>query len=118
MYYKLYLPCLGKWAIYKKVEGQPSNRCIVSNIEEIDCNRLLVELGEIIELPIKRAPRYRLTMFKDGWAVFLDSQDLPGGTLMIRGGMITDEMVTLLATLKKALQPEELDSLFKTSSNE
>lgn len=106
MYYKSYLPSVRAWGIFKTMPGEREDRCIVSNVEEIDCDRLLAELGAIIELPIKGASRYRLTMFKDGWAIFLDSQELPGGTLMIRSKMITVEMVNLLTALKKADLPE------------
>ena len=104
MYYKRYLQSLRAWGIFKKMRDE-EDRCIVSNVEEIDCDRILAELGAIIK-PIKGASMYSLTLFKDGWAVFLISQELPGGKLMIRGGMITDEMVTLLTELKKAELPE------------
>lgn len=118
MYYKSYLPSVRAWGIFKTMPGEREDRCIVSNVEEIDCDRLLAELGAIIELPmpgdtiiekrklVKGASRYRLTMFKDGWAIFLDSQELPGGTLMIRSKMLTVEMVNLLTALKKADLPE------------
>lgn len=106
MYYKSYLPSLRAWGIFKRIPGEQQDSCIASNIDEIDCDRLLKELGAIVELSIKREPRYRLTMFKDGWAVFLDSQELPGGTLMIQSKMLTDEMVNLLTALKKADLPE------------
>lgn len=94
------------WGIFKTMPGEREDRCIASIVEEIDCDRLLAELGAIIELPIKGASRYRITMFKDGWAIFLDSQELPGGTLMIRSKMLNDEMVNLLTALKKADLPE------------
>jgi hypothetical protein len=45
-------------------------------------------------------------MYENGWTLFLDSQKLPGGTLMIRSKMLTMEMLDLLRMLKKAELPE------------
>ena len=84
MYYKRYLPSLRAWGIFKKMPGE-EDRCIVSNVEEMDCDRILAELGAIIKLPIKGASRYSLTLFKDGWTILLISQELPVGRWMIRG---------------------------------
>jgi hypothetical protein len=105
MYYKKYISPMGNWGVFKRTPNGEDN-CIISGIDEIGSDRLLKELGAITELSANRPPEYRLVMFKDGWAIFLDSRNLPGGTLMIREKLLTDEMVNMLMALKKADLPE------------
>ena len=106
MYYKSYMPSIEAWGVFKKMPGQRDPDCIVSNIEEIDCDRLLRELSVGIEAPEFGQSKYRLTMFKTGWSIFLDSQELPGGTLMLKSGLLSNEMFTLLKALKNGHLPD------------
>jgi len=41
-------------------------------------------------------------MFSDGWALFLDCQDLPGGTLMIKGKLLSSEVAIIVEALRVA----------------
>jgi len=98
-----------RWAVWCDCPDG-GRRPIATDISEIDADRILAELPLLQrgEHSAERAvtARYRVPMYENGWTLFLDSQKLPGGTLMIRSKMLTMEMLDLLRMLKKAELPE------------
>jgi hypothetical protein len=113
MYYKKKMERPGAWIVFKESENSVlGDKCIASDIDELDADRILSELELVrtgsteIEIARKGPAYYRLVLFSTGWAVFLDSQDLKGGTLMITGQLTTREAVELIMLLNSAELPQ------------